>query len=150
LVIQAVVSYRSVPRILNLFHLHAPLAIGWIPHFTSVINWTLQLGLGLLQQVGTIAPPWLAIIDHSIDIGTKKVWVVLRVTIDALSERGAAIQLQDYECIGLQIAETVNGETTAQRSLPSLDSLLRLSRTVMQRLTKAPDCIRKNRPSPFR
>lgn len=108
------VSYRSVPRILNLFHLHAPFAIGWIPHFTSVINWTLQLGLGLLHQVGTIDQPWLAIIDHSIDIGTKKALVVLRVKVDALSERGAAIQLHDCECIGLTIAETVNGETTAQ------------------------------------
>jgi len=114
LVIQAVVSYRSIPRILELFDTHSPLTIGWKPHFTSVINWTLRLGLGLLQQVGVLDVPWIAIIDHSIDIGTKKALVVLRVTLSALSERGAAIQLSDCECIGLTIAETVNGETTAQ------------------------------------
>ena len=51
-----------------------------------------------------------AIIDHSIDIGTKKALVVLRVKLDALSKRGGAIRLEDCECIGLRIGERVNGE----------------------------------------
>jgi len=114
LIIKAVVSYRSIPRILNLFNSQIPLGISWIPHFTSTINWTLRLGLGLLKQVKPINAPWLAIIDHSIDIGTKKVLVVLRVTMDALSKREGAIQLGDCECIGLSVHETVNGESTAK------------------------------------
>jgi hypothetical protein len=113
LVVQAVVSYRSVPRILGLFDAAMPLGLGWVPHFTSVINWTLRLGLGLLSQVGAIDAPWLAIIDHSIDIGTKKALVVLRVRLDALLKRGAAIRLEDCECIGLKISERVNGESVA-------------------------------------
>ncbi|WP_200335905.1 hypothetical protein [Thiocystis violacea] len=114
LVLQAVVSFRSVPRILELFRSHALFGIGWVPHFTSGINWTLRVGLGLLKQVAPIDAPWVAIIDHSIDIGTKKVLVVLRVPLAALSQRGAAIQLEDCQCIGLTIAETVNGETVAR------------------------------------
>jgi len=51
LVLQAVVSYRSVPRILNLFKAKTPLSLNWTPHFISVINWTLRLGLGKLKQV---------------------------------------------------------------------------------------------------
>jgi len=51
--------------------------------------------LGLLKQVKPTQHDWAAIIDHSIDIGTKKALVVLRVPLDALSRRGAAIQLQD-------------------------------------------------------
>jgi hypothetical protein len=113
-VIQAVVSYRSIPRILDLLSAKTPFAWTWTPHFTSVINWSLRLGLGLLKQVRPIRKPWLAIIDHSIDIGTKKALVVLRVTIDALSKRGKAIQLKDCECIGLTIAETVNGESISE------------------------------------
>ena len=113
LVIDAVVSYRSVPRILDLFRTKTALGLGWIPHFTSVINWTLRLGLGLLKQVKPISQAWLAIIDHSIDIGTKKALVVLRVSADALATRGAAIQLQDCECIGLKVCEQVNGESIA-------------------------------------
>jgi hypothetical protein len=46
LVLQAVVSFRSVPRILALFRAEALLGIDWVPHFTSVINWTLRVGLG--------------------------------------------------------------------------------------------------------
>jgi len=115
LVLQAVVSFRSVPRILALFRAEALLGIDWVPHFTSVINWTLRVGLGLLRQVAPIDPPWVAIIDHSIDIGTKKALVVLRVPLAALSQRGSAIQLGDCECVGLTIAETVNGETVARQ-----------------------------------
>lgn len=73
----------------------------------------MRLGLGRLKQVKPIHVPWLAIIDHSIDIGTKKVLVVLRVTMDALSKKEGAIQLADCECIGLSVHETVNGESTA-------------------------------------
>jgi hypothetical protein len=111
LVLKCVVSYRSIPRILALFNSQTPLTLGWIPHFTSVINWTLRLGLGMLQQVKPIDQPWLAILDHSIDIGTKKAFVVLRVTMDALIKKGKAIQLEDCECIGLKISETVNGKS---------------------------------------
>ena len=114
LVLKTVVSYRSVPRIITLFTDLTPPNITWTPHFTSVINWTLRLGLGLLKQVKPIKQPWLAIIDHSIDIGTKKVFVVLRVTMDALLQRKGAIQLDDCECIGLTVREIVNGETTAE------------------------------------
>lgn len=111
LVIHCVVSFRSVPRILNtLFWQTGADSDHWIPHFTSVINWTYRFGLGLLRQVKPITTPWLAIIDHSIDIGTKKALVVLRVPLDALARRQSAIRLEDCECIGLTVSEQVNGE----------------------------------------
>ena len=111
LTITAVVSYRSVPRILELFKCRTSFVIDWVPNFTSIINWTLRLGLGMLKQVKPLAEPWIAIIDHSIDIGTKKAMVVLRVTVKALQERGSAICLSDCECIGLTVSDKVNGET---------------------------------------
>ena len=111
LTLNAVVSYRSVPRILELFQSKTNYSVGWVPHFTSVINWSLRLGLGLLSQVETITKPWVAIIDHSIDIGTKKALVVLRVELDALSKRGSAIRLEDCECIGLTVSDKVTGDT---------------------------------------
>jgi hypothetical protein len=49
----------------------------------------MAIGLPALQVV---AKPWIAIIDHSIDIGTKKALVVLLVEVDALSKRGSAIR----------------------------------------------------------
>jgi hypothetical protein len=104
---------RSVPRILRLFNEQTSLNLSWIPHFSSVINWSMRLGLGLLKQVKPIAQPWLAIVDHSIDVGTKKALVVLRVRLDILSQRHGALGLSDCECIGLHISETVNGDTLA-------------------------------------
>src|SRR5664280_873051 len=87
LVIQTVVSYRSIPRVLNLLNTETALGLVWVPHFTSVINWTLRLGLGLLKQVKPISTPWLAIIDHSIDIGTKKALVVEGERSSLISKR---------------------------------------------------------------
>ena len=111
LTLYAVVSYRSVPRILELFKSKTNYDIGWIPHFTSVINWSLRLGLGLLTQVQPLLQPWVAIIDHSIDIGTKKVLVVLRVELAALSKRDGAVRLEDCECIGVTVSDKVTGDT---------------------------------------
>jgi hypothetical protein len=111
LTLNAVVSYRSVPRILELFKSKTNHAVNWVPHFTSVINWSLRLGLGLLTQIQSVTKPWIAIIDHSIDIGTKKTLVVLRVEMDALSKRGSAIRLEDCECIGLTVSDKVNGDS---------------------------------------
>ena len=106
-------SFRSLPRILDLLRCHVGLDLNWTPHFTSVINWTLRLGLGLLRQVAPVDEPWLAIVDHSIDIGTKKALVVLRVSTKALSARGGALCLEDCACVGLKISEQINGETVA-------------------------------------
>ncbi len=39
--------------------------------------------------------------------------MVLRVPVDVLANKGAAIQLQDCECIGLKVCEQVNGESIA-------------------------------------
>jgi hypothetical protein len=108
-----VVSFRAVPRILELFQELGHLRRGWVPHFSSVINWTLRLGLALLQQVQPLAEPWLAIIDASIDMGVKKVLVVLRVAVGALARQGAASGLADCEGIGLVVSAQSDGETVA-------------------------------------
>ena len=104
-----IVSYRSVPRILHIFYKETD----WVPHFTSVINWSLRVGLSLLNTVTPINEPWLAIMDHSIDIGVKKILAVLRVKISALAERGSAITLQDCECIGIKVHDRTNGKNIA-------------------------------------
>ena len=115
LVLQAVASYRSIPVILHLLQHHTVGGLLWQPHFTSVINWVLRLGLSLLNQVAPLSTPWVAIIDHSIDIGTKKALVVLRVPLDKWS---GALQRSDCECIGLHVSEIVNGETICDALTP--------------------------------
>jgi len=106
LAVNAVIPFRSVPRVMGVMQYQ-----GWIPHFTSVINWTLRVGLCLLGDVQPVQAPWIAVIDMSIDVAVKKVLVVLRVPMNALKNRGAAIGLEDCECIGIQVASHWNGES---------------------------------------
>jgi hypothetical protein len=69
------------------------------------MDWIGRVGVGMLKKIGKIEKPWIAIIDHSINIGTKKLFVVLRIEIDILYKREKAISLEDCECIGLKICE---------------------------------------------
>ena len=112
IVISGIVSFRAVPRILSVLRAfgHAVLPI---PHFTSVIHWALRAGVEVFSTVCPVSEPWIAIIDCSIDIGTRKALVVLRVSLDALKNRKGAIILQDCECIGLKISNTWNGKLIA-------------------------------------
>lgn len=105
IIVSTMIPFRAVPKILNIL----PFG-GWIPHFTSVLNWTLRVGLGLLNRVGEVSYPWIAIIDYSLAIGTNKVLVVLRVPLTKLREKGQAIGLEDCECAGLRIHASVKGE----------------------------------------
>jgi len=108
LVVGSIVSFRSVPRIMQVFQpwLWAQVRI---PHFTSVINWTLRAGIALFEQVSTLSEPWVAILDCSIDIGTRKALVVLRVALSALQRKQGAIGPRDCECIGLEVSHQWNG-----------------------------------------
>jgi len=107
LLIKTRVGFRGLSKIIQHLNLFSH-----VPHFTSLINWVLRFGLGLLKQVQPISEPWIAIIDHSIDIGSKKVLVVLRVKARVLESK-KSIQLADCECIGLQIQQAINGEHVA-------------------------------------
>ena len=113
--LQACVSFRAVPRIRDIFRASGFYPGVWVPHFTSVINCTLRLGLSRLQSGKPITDRWIAIIDHSIDIGVKKVLVVLRVPVGLLEEKGQALNLSDCECIGVHVSEKTDYETIAKQ-----------------------------------
>jgi len=99
---------------LKIFNQHTELNLNWIPHFTSVINWTERLGIGMLKQVKPIAEKWAAILDHTNDIGIKKVFVILRIKMSVLEEKGSSVTLKDCECVYMKVSEKVTGESIAQ------------------------------------
>lgn len=109
IVIFGIVSFRSVPRILRIFQ---PFLRGkiQIPHFTSVIHWTLRVGIAVFNQVAMISGPWVSLIDCSIDVGTRKALVVLRIPLSTLQSKHGAIGLEDCECIGLEVSHKWNGQ----------------------------------------
>lgn len=111
LFIIGIVSFRAVPRILSVFSQSGIINISRIPHFTSVINWCVRAGIGLLQSVRDPRYEWMAVIDTSIDIGTRKALVVLRVSLSSFHQKQKALGLEDCECIGIRISNRWNGET---------------------------------------
>lgn len=100
-----------MPRILKILQNYFPTKKIWVPHFTSVINWSLRVGLARLKNIASVSYRWIAIMDHSIDLGLKKVLVVLRVPLDVFQRRKGAVTLADVECVGVEVAEKWNAAT---------------------------------------
>jgi len=76
LVVQAGVSLRAVPRVLSIF-CGLPDAATSLPEATSVRWWLQRLGLFALCEALEVADDWVYLIDHSVQIGTVKVCVIL-------------------------------------------------------------------------
>jgi len=84
--------------------------ISWLPHFTTGIEWALRVGLYCLQKAQhPLAEQWVCIADFTIQIGSKKALMVLRVPLSLLRQ-GKALALKQVEVIGLSLSQTWNGE----------------------------------------
>ena len=102
-------SFRASSRVLRSFHLISVGLISWLPHFTTGIGWALRVGLHCLQQAQRhLDEQWVCIADFTIQIGSKKALIVLRVPLAAL-RKGKALTLKQVEVIGLSLGETWNG-----------------------------------------
>ncbi len=103
-------SFRASSKVLSAFLLVGAGLISWVPHFTTGIEWALRVGLHCLQQAQChLDEKWVGIADFTIQIGSKKALIVLRVPLSALSQ-GKALTLKQVEVIGLSLSETWNGE----------------------------------------
>ena len=95
---------------LRSFDLIAVGLISWWPHFTTGIEWALRVGLyGLQKAQHHLDEPWVCIADFTIQIGSKKALIVLRVPLSLFSQ-GQALTLKQVEVIGLSLSQTWNGE----------------------------------------
>ena len=103
-------SFRASSRVLRSFDLIAVGLISWWPHFTTGIEWALRVGLyGLQKAQHHLDEPWVCIADFTIQIGSKKALIVLRVPLSLFSQ-GQALTLKQVEVIGLSLSQTWNGE----------------------------------------
>ena len=107
------ISFRSIPRVLKILLQGDWITSVPVPHFTSVINWTLRCGIGIYKQVSVLNEPWFALVDCSIDIGIRKALVVLRVPLSTVQRKQGAVGLGDCECIGIKVATSWNGVSVA-------------------------------------
>lgn len=105
LIVFARISFRAIPRVLH--SINWP---GWIPCFSSAINWICRLGLKKLIDASNHCGPWIAIVDMTLDIAFKKALVVLRVPLKIYLERKDALCLSDVSCVGMLIQSQWDGE----------------------------------------
>lgn len=75
LVLTARVSFRAASRVLML------IGDGRVPAPSTIRSWVLRLGLGMLHQDPPRASDWVWLIDHSIQIGTRKCLVILGIRL---------------------------------------------------------------------
>lgn len=75
LVLTARVSFRAASRVLML------IGEGRVPVPSTIRSWVLRLGLGMLRQDVPRADDWVWLIDHSIQIGTRKCLVILGIRL---------------------------------------------------------------------
>ncbi len=114
LTINCCVSFRSIPKILKLFkNLLNTFGIKFdfkIPHFTTVIRWTLRVGAFLLSKAENHPlGQWICVMDHTIQVGKKKAFVVLKVPIEAM-ERIGALTLNDVDVLYVKVQDQWNGK----------------------------------------
>jgi hypothetical protein len=110
LFVLGIVPCNAVVRVLKYLSDAGHLNLNWLPDPSSIVNWIARTGLGYLNSVQEIVEPWIAIIDVSICFGKAKALVVLRVPLSRMN-RGAALSLEDVDCIGIDIREEWNGDS---------------------------------------
>ena len=122
LVMTAGSSLRSVPRIFEIFQADQdPLA--HLPSASGARWWLLRMGLYALREPLVRAADWVYIIDHSIQIGTLKLCLILGVRLSELPAPSRPLRHSDMRLLALIPTEQSNGrivlrqlEKTAKRT----------------------------------
>ncbi len=113
LVVHAGAALRAVPRIFDI--MTDPQSEPISPSASAVRSWLLRLGCFALSEKLPVATDWLLLIDHSVQIGTVKLCVIVGVRQSELPPPGQALRLADLHMIGLHPVSSSTGELVAQQ-----------------------------------
>ncbi len=85
-----------------------------LPRWTTIQNWILRFGLYKLLKPLSKRKDWIWIIDHTINFGIKKCFVVLAVSHEAFEKKNYQLQHKDMEVAVIDIQEKATGERVAK------------------------------------
>ena len=85
-----------------------------LPRWTTIQNWILRFGLYKLLKPLPKRKDWVWIIDHTINFGVKKCFVVLAVSHEAFEKKNYQLQHKDMEVAVIDIQEKATGERVAK------------------------------------
>ena len=122
LVLEAGSSLRGASAAMALF-----VEQGWasfaVPCFSTIRMWLLRVGYYALTRPLDKTKSWLWLVDHTIQIGTQKILVILGCPMDDVPFGQRALQLSDLQLVALVPMEKSNGalvetelENAAQRT----------------------------------
>lgn len=111
MVLEAHTSLRGAMKCFELFAQYFPVPI---PNWVTIQNWLLRFGLYELQQKLPYRTDRVWIIDCTINVGTKKCFLIAGVTHAHLSKHGFNLQHQDVQVYRLEIVSQLNGEIICQ------------------------------------
>jgi hypothetical protein len=101
-------SLRGAAAAMALF-----VAEGWaafaVPCFSTIRSWLLRLGHYNLTRPLDKTKSWLWLLDHTIQIGTQKVLVILGCPLDEVPFGHRALQLSDLQLVALVPMAKSNG-----------------------------------------
>ncbi|HJN13496.1 MAG: hypothetical protein QGG09_11090 [Pirellulaceae bacterium] len=109
LVVQAGVAMRAVPRVFAILYRKLE-ATTVIPAASSVRWWLQRLGLYALREPLPKAGDWVLLIDHSVQIGTVKVCVILGIRLCDVPFPQRALRFEDMQVIAVIPVEQSTGE----------------------------------------
>jgi len=119
LVVFGLNSLRGVRRVFALF---TEWFDGGLPCHTVVQDWIMRFGLYKLSRLPQRSNDWVYILDHTIDFGIKKCFLVLGIRLKKLREKAFNIGHQDMEVLAIRIEESATGESVC-RTLEQVSTL---------------------------
>ena len=79
-----------------------------VPSFSAIRSWLLRVGHYALTRPLDQSTPWVWLVDHTIQIGTQKILVILGCPIDQVPFGQRALQLSDLQLVALVPMEKSN------------------------------------------
>jgi Bacterial alpha-L-rhamnosidase C-terminal domain len=89
-------------------------AVEACPSLWSIRNWVPRLGLYQLERPKLPGTDWALILDHTIQVGPHKAWLILGVKLGDLNRDAFALGRQKVAVLGLEIGERSNGQTVLE------------------------------------
>lgn len=101
---------RAVERVISALQL--PLVV---PQWHTGRLWLLRLGYYELTRSKERADDWVWIVDHTVQIGAEKCFVILGLRLNDLPPVGQCLRHQDVELVALSPVKTSNKEVVYQQ-----------------------------------
>lgn len=108
------IGIRASARAVEITNHHNATNENGSPSWYTGRLWLMKLGLYKLNETKVQANDWIWIADHSIQLGTEKVLVVLGIRAINIPEERALV-FSDMTPLGLFISKNTNGEKVAEQ-----------------------------------